>query len=132
MSQNSAFTFEWSRLLPAEQGIAGHAVRERRAVWSSDTLADLRVVYSPDVIARIARSTDRGLLAVPLIVRDRVIGALAVGDYTGRRFTDEDVRLAAFAAQASIARKCPALLAGDVAPAQSGRGRGRAPRWPPS
>ena len=104
VAQNSAFTFEWSRLLPAEQGMAGHAVRERRAVWSSDTLADLKIVYGPDVIARIARSTDRGLLAAPLIVRDRVIGALVVGDCTGRRFTDEDVSLAAaFADQAAIA-----------------------------
>jgi GAF domain-containing protein/CheY-like chemotaxis protein len=112
VAQESAFTFEWTRVLPTGQGIAGLALRERRAVWSADTLSDARIVYGPDVISRIERSTDRGLLAAPLIVQDRVIGALAVGDHTGRRFTDEDVGLAAaFADQAAIALENARLFA---------------------
>jgi GAF domain-containing protein/CheY-like chemotaxis protein/anti-sigma regulatory factor (Ser/Thr protein kinase) len=104
VSRERTLSFEWTRVLLADQGIAGYAVRARAAVWSADTFEDPRIAYAPDVAARIGRSTDRGLLAAPLVVRDRVIGALAVGDRTGRRFTDEDVRLAgAFAAQAAIA-----------------------------
>jgi len=111
-ARENVLTFEWTRLLPADQGIAGYAIRERGAVWSADTLSDPRIIYGPDVIARIERSTDRALLAAPLMVRDRVIGALAVGDHTGRRFTDEDVRLAAaFADQAAIALENARLFA---------------------
>ena len=112
VAQERALTFEWTRVLAADQGIAGYAVRERAAVWSADTLEDPRIRYARDVIARIERSTDRALLASPLLVRDRVIGALAVGDHTGRRFTEEDVRLAAaFADQAAIALENARLFA---------------------
>jgi GAF domain-containing protein/ActR/RegA family two-component response regulator len=111
-ARENVLTFEWTRLLPADQGIAGYAIRERGPVWSADTLRDPRIIYGPDVIARIERSTDRALLAAPLVVRDRVIGALAVGDHTGRLFTDEDVRLAAaFADQAAIALENARLFA---------------------
>jgi GAF domain-containing protein/ActR/RegA family two-component response regulator len=111
-AREGAFTFEWTGMLPAEEGIAGLAVRERRAVWSADTLADPRLVYGPEITGRIRQSTDRGLLAAPLIVQGRVIGALAVGDHTGRRFTDADVRLAAaFADQAAIALENARLFA---------------------
>jgi GAF domain-containing protein/CheY-like chemotaxis protein len=116
VAQDSAFTFEWTRTMASDQGIAGHAIRERRPAWSVDTLTDPRIVYGPDVIARIERSTDRALLAAPLMVRDRVIGALAVGDHTGRRFTDEDVGLAAaFADQAAIALENARLFSLEAA-----------------
>ncbi|HEY3188058.1 MAG TPA: GAF domain-containing protein, partial [Solirubrobacteraceae bacterium] len=115
VARENLLTFEWTRVLDADQGIAGLAVRERAAVWSADTLADARIVYAPDVIARLGQSSDRALLAVPLVVRDQVIGALAVGDATGRRFTDEDVRLAAaFADQAAIALANARLFAQET------------------
>src|SRR3989338_9894981 len=49
-------------------------------------------------------STFVAVLAVPLVAKDKVIGALAVGGEPGRVFDDEDVRLVqAFADQAAIA-----------------------------
>src|SRR5439155_11296526 len=54
--------------------------------------------------ASIERIGDRSVLAVPLRVGERVIGALGVGDQVGRRFDDDEIRLAeAFADQAALA-----------------------------
>ncbi|MGH7313851.1 MAG: GAF domain-containing protein, partial [Candidatus Rokuibacteriota bacterium] len=54
--------------------------------------------------AQVERAAYRSVLAVPLRVQERVIGALGVTDRPGRAFSPEDVRLAeAFAAQAALA-----------------------------
>jgi PAS domain S-box-containing protein len=93
---------DWS--LPPETGLVELALRERRAVVSPDILAELRVTYAPDVRARIELGTVRAVLAVPLIARGALIGALAVGDRAGRVFDERDTRLAeAFADQAAVA-----------------------------
>src|SRR5437867_4794629 len=53
---------------------------------------------------RIECAGHRSVLAVPLRVGERVIGALAVADEPGRRFGDDEIRLAeAFADQAALA-----------------------------
>jgi GAF domain-containing protein/ActR/RegA family two-component response regulator/anti-sigma regulatory factor (Ser/Thr protein kinase) len=112
VARETWLTFEWARALPPDQGIAGLALRERCPVLAEDSLLDDRIVYGPDTAERIGRSTDRALLAAPLIVRDRVFGVLAVGDRTGRRFSQEDVSLAeAFAHQAAIALENARLFA---------------------
>ena len=104
IARETELTFEWTRVLPSDQGIAGLAVRERGPVLTEDALADPRIIYGPEVVARLERSTNRAALAVPLAVRETVFGVLAVGDHAGRRFTEEDVRLAAaFADQAAVA-----------------------------
>ena len=116
VARETWLTFEWTREMPADQGIAGLAISGRRPALTEDALSDPRITYGPDTIARITASTDRGLLAVPLIARNRVFGALAVGDRTGRRFTDEDVRLAAaFADQAAMALENARLFALETA-----------------
>src|SRR5574341_373726 len=85
-------------------GPAGLAVREGRTIVSHDVLADSRITYTPEVCARIAQGGVRVALAVPLIVRGGVIGALAVGDRGGRTFDEPEIRLAqAFADQAAVA-----------------------------
>src|SRR5439155_21121880 len=54
--------------------------------------------------ANIERIGNRSVLAVPLRVGERVIGALGVGDRVGRQFDDDEIRLAeAFADQAALA-----------------------------
>jgi GAF domain-containing protein/CheY-like chemotaxis protein len=103
-STDSGAAFYWTGALPEGTGIAGLAVRERRPVASADVLADPRVVYTPEARARVAAETHRALLAIPLLVQGRLFGALAVSDRVGRRFADEEVRLAqAFADQAALA-----------------------------
>jgi len=89
---------------PRGAGAAGRAVAERRAVVSNDVLVDPRLSFAPDVRAFIETSSIRAVLAVPLILKEQVIGALGLADRAGRIFTAEDVRLAqAFADQAAVA-----------------------------
>ncbi len=91
-------------VFPAGTSVIGVAVRERRPITTPDLFADSRVILTPDVQARIAKAGYGAGLAVPLIVRGRVIGALGTGDRTGRVFTDDEVGLAAaFADHAAIA-----------------------------
>src|SRR5581483_6486746 len=87
----------------AGTGISGIAVAERRAVTSADALADPRVSLDPGIRARAARAGLASGAAVPLVVRDRVMGALTVGDAAGRHFTDEELEtLQAIADQAAL------------------------------
>jgi GAF domain-containing protein len=97
---------------PRGSGAVGLAVRERRAVVSNDVLADARLQFPPEVRAFIERSPIRTILAVPLTVKEQVIGALGLADASGRVFTEDDVRLAqAFADQASVALENARLYA---------------------
>jgi PAS domain S-box-containing protein len=85
-------------------GVVGVALRERAPVVTADLLTDPRVTFTPDLRARIERAGYRAVLAVPLFIKDRVIGALSVGDAPGRAFRPEDAQLLqTFAAQAALA-----------------------------
>jgi PAS domain S-box-containing protein len=85
-------------------GLAGYVVRQRQAAVTPDVLADPRVLVAAEDRLRIACAPDRAVLAVPLIAHDRVIGALAIRDSTGRTFRAEERWLAqAFADQAAVA-----------------------------
>jgi GAF domain-containing protein/CheY-like chemotaxis protein len=104
--------FHWTRWLARGTGVAGIAVGERRPVASPDVLAGDDIRYQPAVRAGIEAATHRALLAVPLQARDRLFGALAVGDRTGRVFAGEEVRLAqAFADSAALALENARLFA---------------------
>ncbi|HVQ24749.1 MAG TPA: GAF domain-containing protein, partial [Planctomycetota bacterium] len=96
--------FAWTPSMAPGTGMAGLAVRERQPVAAADVLTDTRIRYDPALRASLADNPDRALLGAPLIVRDRLLGALAVADRTGRVFDAEDTRLAqAFADQAALA-----------------------------
>ncbi len=91
-------------ILPRGTRAAGLAVSERRPVASSDILTDPRITLTPEMRARLEQAADRAVLAVPLVIQDRVVGALGAGDRTGRVFADKEVRLLeAFASQAAVA-----------------------------
>jgi PAS domain S-box-containing protein len=101
---SSAAEFPWLMRLPASVGIAGLAMRERQPVATSDLLADPRLVYTDEFKATVAQNPYRALLAVPLVAQGRELGCVAVGDRTGRHFSDDDMRLTqAFADQAAVA-----------------------------
>jgi GAF domain-containing protein len=105
-------SFEWTRVLPPGIGVAGLAARERHSVAAPDVLADARIAYDENVRTRVAANQDRALIAVPLLVKDRIFGALVVADRTGRVFDAEDLRLAeAFADQAALALENARLYA---------------------
>jgi signal transduction histidine kinase/CheY-like chemotaxis protein len=89
---------------PGGTGVVGLAVRTRQAVSTADLLADPRVTLEAMARARIEQSPYRAVLAVPLIITGRVIGALGIGASPGRVFASEDIRLAeTFADQAAAA-----------------------------
>jgi PAS domain S-box-containing protein len=92
------------RVLPPGAGVAGLAVRERQAVAISDLVQDPRVTLPADVRGRADALSSRAVLAVPLLVQDRVIGVLAIGDRAGREFAPDETALArAFGDQAALA-----------------------------
>jgi signal transduction histidine kinase/ActR/RegA family two-component response regulator len=98
--------------LPAGAGTVGVAARARRATFSADVLADERVPLPGDLRARLAGAPYRSALAVPLLLHDRVIGVLALGDGSERRYTADDMLLVqGFSDQAALALENARLYA---------------------
>jgi PAS domain S-box-containing protein len=112
VSQTSDLAVEWRAVLEEGMGVTGLAVRERWPAAAPDVLADARISYDPSFRADLGRSSYRAVLAVPLCVQDRVIGALTVRDVTGRVFDDQARTLAqAFADLAALALETARLFA---------------------
>ncbi len=103
-SRDTMRPFEWTPVLPSGVGIAGLAVRRRGPVVSPNGLADPRLGYTPEMRVRVERSPYRAFMGVPLLAKDRILGALAVGARVGRVFSDAEIRLAqSFADQTALA-----------------------------
>ena len=106
MALSGATDRGWSpnQIFPRGSGATGLAIEERRPVVSPNVLTDPRLVLSDEFRARVEASQHRAVLAVPLVIKDRAIGALSVGDRARRLFRAEDVQLAqACADQAALA-----------------------------
>jgi signal transduction histidine kinase/CheY-like chemotaxis protein len=104
ISTETGVHFDWTHRLPPGAGMVGLAIRRRAIVAAADVLEYPDVTYPADARGRLERSTYRSLLAVPLIVQERVLGALAVGAARGRTFTTEEIELVStFAHHAAIA-----------------------------
>ncbi len=90
-------------VFPEAAGMIDLAVRDRQPVLTPDILMEPRVSLTPELRAAIEAAQYHAVLAVPLIVQDRVIGALGVGDLAGRSFGAEEIEIVrAFADQAAI------------------------------
>ncbi len=90
--------------LPPGTGAVGLAIRERRPVASEDGLTDPRITVTPALRAWLEQTQLRAVLAVPLLSKDRLIGALVAGDQAGRVFSGGEMRVAqAFADHAALA-----------------------------
>ncbi len=89
---------KWRReaRLRVGEGIAGKAAAEARALYIPDTYRDSNFVpFDPTV---------RSLLVVPMISKDKVIGALCIDDNKPDAFSPDDGRLLTIAAaQAAVA-----------------------------
>lgn len=85
---------------PAKGSMSGQVMRTGRPLAVPDASADERVHQPVVRIGGIGPA-----LFVPLAVRDRVLGTLAVANHTGRApFSDDDLALVrTFAAQAAVA-----------------------------
>jgi GAF domain-containing protein len=78
------------------EGVSGQAVKERRAIYIQDTLAQPDFLFFDEVL--------RSLISVPLISRDEVIGALTVDSDRPNAFSESDIQLMTIAgAQVSTA-----------------------------
>lgn len=103
-SMPAGAAYEWNARLTGGSGAVGLAIRQRAPVTSRDVLADARLTFTAEERACLERTSYRAVLAVPLVVHDRVIGGLSIGDRAGRVFEPERKRLAqAFADQAALA-----------------------------
>ncbi|PYM21786.1 MAG: hypothetical protein DMD78_16855 [Candidatus Rokuibacteriota bacterium] len=99
-------------VVPRHAGVIGEAVRRDRTVTSDNILADPRIAFPDETRRWIEQAGYRAVLAVPLRVKGRVVGAFAVGDALGRAFSPEDIRLAeAFADHAAVALENARLYA---------------------
>jgi GAF domain-containing protein len=80
------------------------AAKERQPIVTPDLLGDPRILQPPEQRARMERAPFRAVMALPLLVQERMVGVLVLGDRVGRVFSDEEIRLAqAFADQAAQA-----------------------------
>ncbi len=88
------------RLKPG-QGIAGSVAQSRRSEIIPDVRTDAR--WSPEMDAQSGFVT-QSILAVPLVIRGRLLGVLEAINKIGGGFSMEDLRgFEAFASQASVA-----------------------------
>jgi signal transduction histidine kinase/CheY-like chemotaxis protein len=104
VSTETGVHFDWTHRLPKGAGMVGLAIGRRAIVTAPDVLEYPDVAYPGDARARLERSAYRSLLAVPLVVQERVLGALAVGAERGHRFTEREIELVSvFAHHAAVA-----------------------------
>ncbi len=112
VSRESGVSSLQGAVFPPGTGGAALAVTERRALAIADLLTDPRIVLTPAIRARVGQEKHRAVLALPLLARGRVIGALTVRDRAGRVFDAEDLRVAqAFADQAALTLENAGLYA---------------------
>ena len=103
---------DWNRTLPRDIGTVGLAVRQGGPVCTSDILTDPRIPLAPDWRAHLEAFEYRAILALPLVVGDRIFGAMSAHGLTGRVFSPDEIRLAqAFVDQAAIALENARLYA---------------------
>jgi GAF domain-containing protein/CheY-like chemotaxis protein len=85
---------EGTRVLVDEIGesVAALAVAERASVIARDVLADPGLRLSDTARARVKAQPHRAMAGVPLLIRERVIGALVVAAPAGGEFSPEDIQ----------------------------------------
>ena len=97
-------SFRPGGIVPRGAGAVGRAVERRRPVTTANVLEDPEIDAPPSTREWIAQAPYRAVLAVPLQVKGRIIGAFAAGDRLGRVFGADEVRLAeALADHAAVA-----------------------------
>jgi len=103
-------------VLPPGIGLVGRAVRERRAVWTSDLLSEPTVVLTDKFRRSVADAGHHSVAAIPLQVKGTIIGALSTAHLDIRSFSTAEIDLLqAFADQAALAIWNVQLLAREQA-----------------
>ena len=108
--------FKPGYILPPGVGLVGRAVAEGRALWTSDILDEPSVVLTDAFRRGLAGAGHHAVLAVPLLVKGEVIGAISTAHREIRTFTQAEVDLLqAFADQAALAMRNVQLFAREQA-----------------
>jgi PAS domain S-box-containing protein len=90
-------------VLQPGEGVAGRAFQERRPVSTADRLADPALQYT-STAAGLVQAAPRAYLAVPIVVRDEVLGVLVAYFFEPHQFSEKEVQLlSSLAAHAAIA-----------------------------
>ncbi|TMK25854.1 MAG: GAF domain-containing protein, partial [Actinobacteria bacterium] len=103
-SRGMSRAFQAMRPLHPRDGTTPTAIAERRPVWSADLLNDPAFNLTPPTRAAVEAEGYRAVLSVPLLLGDRVLGALVTYRDDVGPFSDRQVELMqAFAHQAALA-----------------------------
>jgi len=103
-SRGMSRAFQAMRPLHPRDGTTPTAIAERRPVWSADLLNDPAFNLTPSTRAAVEAEGYRAVMSVPLLVGDRVLGALVTYRDDVGPFSDRQVELMqAFAHQAALA-----------------------------
>jgi PAS domain S-box-containing protein len=103
-SRGMSRAFPAMRPLHPRDGTTPTAIFERRPVWSADLLNDPAFDLTPSTRAAVEVEGYRAVLSVPLLVGERVLGALVTYRDDVGPFSDRQVELMqAFAHQAALA-----------------------------
>ncbi|MBI4594109.1 MAG: GAF domain-containing protein, partial [Candidatus Rokubacteria bacterium] len=99
-------------VLRSGEGLVGRAIVDRRVVTTRDIFSEPGVTLSDPLRRQLLESGHRAIIAVPLMVQDRIVGALGMTGDQGRLFPREEVTvLEAFADQAALALENARLYA---------------------
>jgi PAS domain S-box-containing protein len=108
--------FKPGDVLPPGVGLVGRAVRERRAVWTSDLVNEPAVVLTDEFRRSVASAGHHAVAAVPLQVNGTIIGAMSTAHVEERTFSETEMALLqAFADQAALAMWNVQLIAREQA-----------------
>jgi GAF domain-containing protein len=103
----------------AGTGLTSRAIAEGRPVWSADLLSEADIRLTDQMRDYQLRSGIRSIITVPLRAQEKIIGALAALDHTGRVYSDGEIALVqTFADQAALALENARLLAETQSRAQ--------------
>ena len=103
-SRGMSRAFQAMRPLHPRDGTTPTAIAERRPVWSADLLNDPAFQLTPQTREAVEAEGYRAVLSVPLLVGDRVLGALVTYRDDVGPFSKRQVELLqAFAHQAALA-----------------------------
>ena len=85
------------------EGVAGRAFQQRRPVSTADRLNDPTLHYRP-AVDQVFQAGPRAYLAVPIAVRDEVLGVLMAYFFEPHQFSEKEIQLlSSLAAHAAIA-----------------------------
>jgi GAF domain-containing protein len=106
--------------VPYGIGLGGIVAKTGASFVSDDYLADGRLNHLPEVDSTMRREGIRAVIASPMVVRGRVVGALYTADREPRRYSTDEVEIMeAFASLAAVALENARLFEERAASLQS-------------